>query len=376
MDDGRVYCLGMAGRLSCLDAKTGKPLWHKDLPKAYGLEVPLWGFCSHPLVVGDKLFCIVGGKGSACVAFDKKTGKELWRSLDASEPGYSNPALIEAGGKKQLVVWTPEAVNGLDPETGKPYWSAALAPLYKMSIMAPQKSGDYLFAGGIGNRSLLLKLSRDKPAVEEVWQVKKEGVRAKPLSYRSLGPVNMTPLVEGDTIYGVDQPGTLVAVDVKTGKRLWATFAATTGGEGANSGTAFLTRNGDRHFLFNEKGELILAKLSRKGYEEIGRAKLVAPTGTAFGRDVVWTHPAFAGKCVFVRNDKELACFSLRRNEARPARPPWPPSPPCSAPGSAPQRNRGGSLIALAVAANLVAALAEQLRKTASEHGRRCGKSE
>ncbi|MBY0228324.1 MAG: PQQ-binding-like beta-propeller repeat protein [Gemmataceae bacterium] len=308
VEGGRVYGLGMVGNLYCLDAETGKPVWQKDLVKEYEVEVPIWGFCSHPLVAGDKLYVLVGAKGGLCVCFDKKTGKELWKALDGPEPGYSTPALVEEGGKKRLLVFHPEGVASLDPETGKAGWSVEVEPLYKMSIMAPVKSGDLLFAGGIGNRSVMLELGGDKPKV--LWRGK-EGMRGKPMTGTGFGPVNMTPMLEGDVLYGVDQPGTFLAVDAKTGKRLWHTFKPTTGEKEVGSGTAFLIKNGDRHFLFSEKGELVIAKLSREKYEEIDRAKLVAPTSHAFGRNVVWTHPAFADKCVFVRNDKELACFSL-----------------------------------------------------------------
>ena len=66
-----------------------------------------------------------------------------------------------------------------------------------------------------------------------------------------------------------------------------------------------------RYFIFGESGHLAIAKLSPKGYEEIDRAKLLEPTNECFGRQVVWSHPAFANKCVFARNDKEIVCFSL-----------------------------------------------------------------
>ena len=175
-----------------------------------------------------------------------------------------------------------------------------------MSIMAPRKRGDYLFAGGIGFKSVLLKLAKDKPAAQEVW-------RGKPT--RSLSPVNSTPFLEDDTMYGVDQPGPLCAVDLPTGKRLWQTFKATTGKEKASSGTAFLVKNGGRFFLFSETGDLIIAKLSRKAYEEVSRGKLLEPTAQIFGRMVVWSHPAFADKCVFARNDKEIVCASLAKEK-------------------------------------------------------------
>ncbi|MCA9172238.1 MAG: pyrrolo-quinoline quinone, partial [Planctomycetales bacterium] len=79
----------------------------------------------------------------------------------------------------------------------------------------------------------------------------------------------------------------------------------------ANSGTVFMVKNGDRFYLMNDTGELIAAKLSPSGYEEMGRAQILQPTSPAMGRNVVWSHPAFANRCVFARNDQEIVCISL-----------------------------------------------------------------
>jgi outer membrane protein assembly factor BamB len=301
VDGSKVYTLGAEGNLFCLDAAKGTVIWSHDLKKEYQIEAPMWGFSGHPLVDGNKLFCVAGGEGSVAVAFDKESGKEIWRALSAKEPGYAPPTLIEAGGKRQLLIWHAEAINGLDPETGKVYWSVPLKPDYGMAIMAPRKLGDYLFASGNGNVSVLLKLASDKPAVEEVWRGSKK---------TSFASINTTPFLEGETIYGVDQPGQLRAVALMSGERLWESFAPVAGRQ-VHCGTAFLIKNGDRFFLASETGDLIIAKLSPKGYEEISRWKMLDPTGSAFGRDVLWSHPAFANRCVFARNDKELICVSL-----------------------------------------------------------------
>jgi hypothetical protein len=99
-----------------------------------------------------------------------------------------------------------------------------------------------------------------------------------------------------------------------TGERLWETLKATTpDGKEMRWANAFLVKNADRFFLFNEKGDLIIAKLSPKGYEEISRAHLLEPTNTAAGRDVVWTHPAFANRSLYARNDREIICVSLKQ---------------------------------------------------------------
>ena len=305
--DGKVYALGTEGNLLCLDATQGKLIWQKDFKKDYNAKTAQWGFCGHPLVVGDKLICIVGGEGSIAVAFDKNTGKELWKTLSAKEQGYAPPTLIEAGGKQQLLIWHAEALNSLNPETGDKYWSVKLAPDYGMAIMAPRKSGDYLFAAGIPDKAVCLKLASDKPAVTEVWRGDKN---------TALYPVNMTPFIEGGIIYGVDQPGVLRGVKLETGERLWEVSEPVNGKDRpSRTGTAFLVKNGERFFLFNELGELIIAKLSAKGYEEISKAKILDPTGTAFGRDVLWSHPAFANKSCYARNDKEIICVDLAQGK-------------------------------------------------------------
>ncbi|MGL4421968.1 MAG: PQQ-binding-like beta-propeller repeat protein, partial [Gemmataceae bacterium] len=128
-----------------------------------------------------------------------------------------------------------------------------------------------------------------------------------------------TPFIDNGVIYAVDQPGQMRAVKLETGERLWASFKPVfdedkdTAFTGGGSGTAFVVKNGGRFFLFNEKGTLQIAKLTPEGYEEVSSAKLVEPTGAVFGRKAVWAHPAFANKCIVVRNDDVIACFDLAK---------------------------------------------------------------
>jgi hypothetical protein len=101
-------------------------------------------------------------------------------------------------------------------------------------------------------------------------------------------------------------------VKAATGERKWETLAPLDG-KANGASTAFIVKNGDRFFLFTEKGDLIIASLTPEKYEEVSRAHVLEPTTTAFGRSVVWSHPAFAEKCVVARNDKEIVCVSLAK---------------------------------------------------------------
>src|SRR5205085_2800750 len=99
--------------------------WSKELLTEYAMTIPVWGFAAHPLVDGDRLICLVGGKGSVAVAFNKDTGKEIWKALSASEPGYCPPMIYEIGGKRELIIWHPQSINALDPATGEVHWTQA-----------------------------------------------------------------------------------------------------------------------------------------------------------------------------------------------------------------------------------------------------------
>jgi hypothetical protein len=125
--------------------------------------------------------------------------------------------------------------------------------------------------------------------------------------------VSGTPFVEDGVAYGIDGSGVFRAMRLATGERLWGTARPVNGREdgGAIEGATFVTKNGGRFFLFGENGDLVIARLSPEKYDEISRAKLLDPVGVGLGRKVVWSHPAYADKCVFARNDKEIICASL-----------------------------------------------------------------
>lgn len=304
--EGKVYTLGSEGNLFCLDAKDGSVKWSRDFKKDFGIKTPMWGFAGHPLVDGNKLICLAGGNGSVAVAFNKSTGEELWRALSAKEPGYAPPMIYEFAGKRQLIIWHPEAVSGLNPDTGKVFWTHPFEQSVRsgMSIPTPRKVGDLLFLTSFYNGSLLLRVNSDEPSV--VWASKKISEK----DTDGLHSVMATPLIEGGHIYSPCSYGQFRCLKLETGERLWETFEPTTG-KAERWGHAFIVKQGNRSILFNEKGDLIFANLSPKGYEEIDRAHLIDPVNRDPGRMVVWSHPAFASKNVYVRNDAEIVSASL-----------------------------------------------------------------
>lgn len=304
VDGDRVYFLGAEGNFLCMKIGTGKVVWEKKLKEEYKTDSALWGYAAHPLIDGDKIITLVGGEGSHVVAFDKKTGKEIWKSQTQKEQGYVPPSIITAGGKRQLIVPGPSAVRSLDPETGKRYWSVPYEATSGSIIMTPVVSGEFLYVGGYQGKTQMLKLAADKPDATVVWENK-----------RGLGisPVNVQPFLEDGVIYGHDESGKFYAVEVPGGKRLWE-GGGPLGENAKTSGTSFITKNGDRFFFFAETGDLVIGRLSKAGYEEIDRAVgLLEKTNTCFGRAVVWSAPAYANKHAYIRNGKEVICVDLAK---------------------------------------------------------------
>jgi outer membrane protein assembly factor BamB len=309
--DGRVYTLGAMGDLLCLRADSGQVVWAHNFPQDYHIaKPPVWGWAAHPLLDGDRLICLVGGSNSAVVAFQKETGKELWHALNAVEIGYVPPVIYSVHGQRQLIIWHPDAVNGLDPETGKLLWSQPYPvggepKRPEVTIAMPQLEGDRLFLTCFYQGSLLLRLAPEGPQV--VWN--RRSTSGETMN-DGLHTVLGTPVVKDGYIYGVCGFGELRCLDARNGDRLWETYAATGGHKGFFA-NAFLTSQGDRTFLWNDQGELIIARLKPTGYEEISRAKLLDPLEKTRGRTVTWCHPAYANRCAYVHNGKELICVSL-----------------------------------------------------------------
>jgi outer membrane protein assembly factor BamB len=303
---GKVYTLGAEGNLFCLEAASGKVIWSQDFKTQYQARTPMWGFAGHPLLDGRKLICLAGGENSVVVALDKDTGQLIWKALQAKEPGYCPPTIYEAGGQRQLILWHPESVNALEVETGRLLWSIPWSIKAGLTISTPRQRGDRLFLTAFYNGSLMLQLDAAKPGASVLWQSKK----SSETDTTELHSIISTPFWEGDHIYGVCSYAQLRCLKADTGERVWETFAATTGKQ-VRWGNAFLIKQGSRFFLFNELGDLIIARLTPGGYAETSRAHLLEPTGTASGRNVLWSHPAFANRRLYARNDKEIICVSL-----------------------------------------------------------------
>lgn len=312
IDGGQAFALGTMGHLHVLDAKTGDLQWKSDLAERYDIDIPMWGIAAAPLVYKEAVILMIGGRPNACVvALNRRTGEELWTSLP-DRTSYAAPILIRQGGKPVVVCWTGDNIVGLNPDDGQPYWSSPLAPKEMViAVATPVFHRQRLFVTSFYDGSKMLRLDEDQPTAEELWRARGANERET----EALHSIMSTPLMIGDYIYGVDSYGELRCLEAATGKRIWEDQTATPRARWSN---IHMVRNGDRIWMFNERGELLIASLSPDGFREISRAKLLEPTTVQLKRrdeGVCWSHPAFANGHVFARNDERLICASLLKDE-------------------------------------------------------------
>lgn len=307
--DGLAYALGAMGHLHCFDAATGDIVWQKDLYTEYNIDMPIWGIACAPIVEEDHLIILIGGQPEACiVAFDRKTGEEKWKALE-DKASYSAPIVITQAGKRVLICWSMNNIAALDPQTGAIHWLYSLPKEgHGARIAVPIFYQNELFMTHFVQGSLMLKLPQDRLAVELGWHRRGKDEQNTQAIHSAIS----TPVRIGNYIYGVDSYGELRCIDARNGDRIWEDLSAV---KRARWSTIHFIQNGDKVWMFNEHGELLITKLSPKGLNIISRAKLIEPTRDQLNRrgGVTWAHPAFAYKHVFARNDNELVCASLEK---------------------------------------------------------------
>jgi outer membrane protein assembly factor BamB len=281
--DGAVYALGANGDLVAVQAADGAELWRHDLGEKYGAEPPRWGVSTSPLVEGDLLVVDVGGSGSV-VAFDRKSGAEVWAS-QSEKAGYSAPLAIDAAGARQLLVFAGRALVSLNPANGERYWKLEWITSYDVNASTPIfLPPDRVFIStGYDKGAAMLKLveNGDGVRVEELW------------SNREMRNKFSSSVLWDGHLYGFDE-ATLKCLDPQTGSTLWRE-------RGLGHGSLMIA---DGHLIvLSDKGKLVLAEATPKGYNEKATAQVF--------EGKTWTVPTLAGGRLYLRNEEELVALDV-----------------------------------------------------------------
>lgn len=311
VDGKHVYSLGTMGHLNCLTASEGEVVWAAGLDKRYKISdskrMPIWGIAGSPLVHENLVIVHIGGSDGACiVAFDKLSGDEVWRALE-DRAQYSSPVLHTVAGQNILICWTGDNVAGLNPDDGTVIWAVPMEPRnMPIGIATPLIKGNQVFVTSFYDGSMMVQISEDGKSAEKMWSA----VGPNERKTKALHSIISTPVWIGDHIYGVDSYGEFRCISAADGSRVWSSEDAV---PKARWSTVHFVQNGDDTWMFNERGELLVGQLSPEGYREVSRAKLIEPTKPQLNQrgGVCWSHPAFANRKVFLRNDEKIICVDL-----------------------------------------------------------------
>ena len=307
-DGERVYVLGGFGDLLCVEASTGKELWKKNLPRDLGgavnpigggLEDPTplgWGYSAAPLIDGDKLICVPGGKKGLVAALDKKTGKLLWQSADATdEASYASPVLAEIGGVKQIVAVTNKGLLGVAAADGKVLWRHD-RPYEDVAISTPIVRGGMILASvGFNEGCVLIKVegAGGRFTATKVYS-------NKDLQNRDGGLI-----LSGGLVFGHSEKGGWTCQDFASGQVKWSDPGI---GRGVMS-----FADGKLYCVSEKGGTMALVEPSAEGWTEAGRFKLPRESKLRKPSGGLWTHPAIANGRLFIRDQELLHCYDVKR---------------------------------------------------------------
>lgn len=282
--DGRVYALGAAGELRCLDAKTGKLIWNRNILSENSAENIQWGMSASPLIVDDKVIMQPGGAlGHSVVAYNRLTGAPVWHALD-DEASYTSPMLVTLAGRRQILVVTAGRLVGLS-EQGALLWEYPWRNGSNINVAQPIVAGPnrVFISAGYGKGAALVEVSGAGKSftARTVWE-----------NGSMKNKFNSSVLQDG-YVYGLDE-GILTCVDASTGERKW---------KGGRYGYGQLLLASGHLIVITETGELVLVRATPEQQTEV--AKFPALEGKT------WNVPAIGNNRLLVRNQTQMACYNL-----------------------------------------------------------------
>jgi outer membrane protein assembly factor BamB len=286
----RVFILGANGQFHCVELKTGKKVWAKELLSEYQVPESYFGVGTTPIVEGDNVLVNVGAEDAGIVAFNKDTGKEAWKATKHGA-SYSSPIAATVDKTRHVIFFTSEGLALLDPARGTvratKRWRARIDASVNASLPVLLGGDHVLLTSSYQTGAIVLKLTKD--GAEEVWK-----------NDKTLSCHFGTPVAVGDQVYGFhgrqEGENDFRCVDWKTGKVRWQK-------DGLGCGS--LIAADGKLFVLSEFGELLIVEPNAEKYVEKARAEVLSKPCRG--------HLALADGLLYARDDKKLVCWKVKK---------------------------------------------------------------
>jgi outer membrane protein assembly factor BamB len=289
IDGNRLYTLGIAGDIVCMETKGGRIVWHHDVVKDFGGKTPSWGYAESVLVDGPLVICTPGGPKSTIAAINKTNGRLVWGSPVGDPAGYASVVKVMVGRSKQYVNLTMKGVIGVDAKHGKFLWRYN-APASRMANCSTcLTSGDTVFAASgysTGGGLARIEPSDGGFAANQVYFTKK-------MQNHHGGMV-----LVGDFLYGCSDPSILTCLDFKTGNVKWTD---------RSSGKCSVLWADGMLYCRNENGPISLVEATPKGFDLKGRFDQPDRSDRSS-----WPYLVIANGVMYVRDQDVLLAYDVR----------------------------------------------------------------
>ncbi len=284
-----VFTTGVAGRLQCLDKKTGKVLWTQQLWADHGGSQLMYGYSSSPIAFRQLVIVPVGGRGKAVMAFQQADGKVAWSRNNFGNV-YSSPVLINVGGLEQMAVLLDGALLGINPHNGDPQWQVPFTADFSIAVATPVWGPDNL-----------LFISSEYNAGTKVIELKRNGLQTTATELWSSNRLRLhhgNAMRIGETFYfsngGKGSQAILTAVDARSGKIHW---------QQRSIEKATFVWADQKLITLDQDGTLMIAHPSPQGFTVSAKAPLLTRLS--------WTPPVLVGTRLYIRDRKTMMALDL-----------------------------------------------------------------
>ena len=298
VDGDLLYAFGSDGDLVCLEAKTGKIRWQKNVRKEFGGKPGEWAYAESPLVDGDLVVVSPGGAEATMIAVNKKTGALVWKSAipGGDDAGYASAIMVQGGGRKQYVQLLTKGLVGVDAKTGQFLWRYKDVAKGPAQYFTPVAQNEYVYGGALGVGGGLVRLKADGA-----------GVAAEQVYFtRGLPNGIGGAVVVGDHLYGTEVAQKLLAVEFTTGKVKWTAD---------NFGWSSVAAADGLLFLHLVTGDVVLVEATPEAFHERGRFTPPAQPKHAkqgdFG-EMAFAYPIIANGTLYIRDLGTLWAFDIK----------------------------------------------------------------